>query len=96
MQQSYNIKTTLKNLLNKQNFPVPERFLNIDTLDDRYRFAHLTFGAGINSCAGRQYAILQCTIILAMAMRKFRIDLAPFQRVSPDFPDRITMTLSKI
>lgn len=71
----------------------PTRFFTINTTDERYRYVHLTFGAGLNGCLGRHFAVLQSTIILAMAMQKFRLDLLPYQDIDPDKPQKIAMKL---
>jgi enediyne biosynthesis protein E7 len=79
---------------NPQGFD-PTRFLNVDLLDERRRFTYLAFGAGLHGCAGRNFAILQCTIIIAMLTQKYRMDLIPFYHMNFDFPTTVRMQLYK-
>lgn len=74
----------------------PNRFLGINVMDERYRFVYLVFGAGIRGCLGRHFAILQCTIIMAMVLKRYRLDLVPYQEINPDYPDTIRMTLHRL
>lgn len=65
----------------------PDRFLpeNKGTID---RFAYLPFGAGPRVCIGASFALQEAVIILATAIRSFRLDhldeheVMPIQRVS--------------
>ena len=60
----------------------PRRFLpeNKSTID---RFAYLPFGAGPRVCIGASFALQEAVVILATALRRFRLDLAPGHVVMP-------------
>jgi cytochrome P450 len=92
------ISNTLKHAefwQNPQGFD-PTRFLNIDLLDERHRFTYLAFSAGLHGCAGRNFAILQSTLILALVTNKYRLDLMPFQQLDFMKPEKIMMTVHKL
>ena len=61
---------------------VPRRFLpeNRGGID---RFAYLPFGAGPRICIAASFAIQEAVIVLASAMRGFRLTLAPGHEVMP-------------
>lgn len=74
----------------------PSRFNRIDISDESYRGVNLVFGAGPTSCLGRHFATIQSTIILAMALQKFRFDLIPHQKWNPDRPSEILLSVHRI
>ena len=47
------------------------------------RFAYLPFGAGPRVCIGMGFAMREGVILLASALRRFRLDLAPGHVVEP-------------
>ncbi|PSO26487.1 cytochrome P450 [Bradyrhizobium sp. MOS002] len=47
------------------------------------RFAYLPFGAGPRTCIGSSFALQEATIVLAMLMRRFDLELLPGTRVWP-------------
>ena len=61
---------------------VPRRFLpeNRGSID---RFAYLPFGAGPRICIAASFAIQEAVIVLASAIRGFRLTLAPGHEVMP-------------
>ena len=61
---------------------LPERFMPgaRESID---RFAYLPFGAGPRVCIGMGFAMREGVILLASALRRFRLDLAPGHVVEP-------------
>jgi len=53
------------------------------------RFAYMPFGAGPRVCIGMGFALQEATIVLAMILREFRLELAPGHEVTP--VQRITL-----
>ena len=47
------------------------------------RFAYLPFGAGPRICIGAQFALTEATLVLAALVQRFRVALAPGERVLP-------------
>jgi len=47
------------------------------------RFAYLPFGAGPRICVGAQFALTEATLVLAALVQRFRVALAPGERVLP-------------
>ncbi|PSO21489.1 cytochrome P450 [Bradyrhizobium sp. MOS003] len=47
------------------------------------RFAYLPFGAGPRTCIGSSFALQEATIVLAVLMRRFDLDLLPGTKVWP-------------
>jgi cytochrome P450 len=47
------------------------------------RFAYLPFGAGPRICIGAQFALTEATLVLAALVQRFRLALAPGERVLP-------------
>ena len=56
-------------------------------------FEFNAFGAGVRSCIGSGFALLQMKLILAMVIKRFRLELAPNQFVNPIL--NITMAPSR-
>jgi len=65
------------------------------------RFAYLPFGAGPRICVGAQFALTEATLVLAALVQRFRVALAPGERVlpraivttQPDHPARFVLDL---
>jgi cytochrome P450 len=53
----------------------PERFLS--KAEPRHRFAYIPFSAGPRQCLGMGFAMLEMTIILSRAVRRFELALSP-------------------
>jgi cytochrome P450 len=70
-----------------QLWPEPERFdpdrFAPERVAARPRLAYLPFGAGPRQCIGNQFAIVEATLILARIARRFRVRLAPGQKIVP-------------
>lgn len=47
----------------------------------RHRFSYFPFGAGIRKCIGEGFAWMEGTLVLATIARKWRLSLAPGQRI---------------
>jgi cytochrome P450 len=58
----------------------PERFTD-ERSADRDRYAYLPFGAGPRVCIGGSFAMTEATLLLAMILRDWRLELAGGQRV---------------
>jgi cytochrome P450 len=75
-------------------FPEPDRFLperfSPENEAKLPKGAYLPFGAGPRICIGKSFAMLEAKLILATIARRFRLELAPGQRV--DVRPRITLT----
>lgn len=61
----------------------PERFLP-ERSAGRPKLAYLPFGAGQRMCIGNHFALMEAQVIAAMVLQRFRLELAPDQRVEPD------------
>lgn len=48
-----------------------------------HRFQYLPFGGGPRKCLGHEFAMLEMTIIVAMVLQRFQIDLVPGHPVEP-------------
>jgi cytochrome P450 len=66
----------------------PDRFLP-ERSNDRSRFAYLPFGDGPRICIGKNFAMMEAKIVLAMLASRFRIRLATDHHV--DIDPRITL-----
>jgi cytochrome P450 len=68
-------------------FPEPERFIperwNEDAAAKLPRFAYFPFGGGPRVCIGAGFAMMEATLLLATIAQRFRMHLAPNQRISP-------------
>jgi cytochrome P450 len=68
-------------------FSEPERFLPErweDGLEQRLpRFAYFPFGGGQRQCIGQSFAIMEATLILAAILGRYRLELAPGWRATP-------------
>jgi cytochrome P450 len=61
----------------------PERFLP-EPSASRHRFAYLPFAAGPRACIGRDFAMMEAQLILAMVCQRYRLMLAPGHPVEPE------------
>ncbi len=68
-------------------FADPERFIPerwADGLEQRLpRFAYFPFGGGPRLCIGQSFALMEATLILAAIASRYRVELLPGQRVTP-------------
>jgi cytochrome P450 len=69
-------------------WPDPERFdperFTPDRVAARPRFAYLPFGGGPRQCIGNQFAMFEAQLILAAIARRWRVELLPGQRITPE------------
>jgi len=61
---------------------IPERF-DTENAAHRARFSYLPFGGGRRICIGAAFALAEATILLATIASRYRLTLAPGQRVEP-------------
>jgi len=61
---------------------LPERF-DTENAAHRPRFSYLPFGGGRRICIGAAFALVEATILLATIASRYRLTLAPGQRVEP-------------
>ena len=61
----------------------PDRFLP-ERSRDRPRHAYFPFGAGGRSCVGEDFALLEATLVLAMTLRRFDVQVVAEHLVEPD------------
>ncbi|NJM75703.1 MAG: cytochrome P450 [Acaryochloridaceae cyanobacterium RU_4_10] len=61
----------------------PDRFLP-EQVAQRPKFAYLPFGAGQHVCIGRNFALMEFTMILAAIAQRFHIELVPNQSIEID------------
>ncbi len=72
----------------------PEHFAS-DRVAQRSRFAYLPFGGGPRQCIGNNFAMMEAQLILSMAVRRFRLELAaPVRRKAVHVVIRPDPTLS--
>lgn len=67
-------------------YPEPEKF-RPERFDNAHaaslpKFAYLPFGGGPRACIGKAFAMMEARLILATLAQRFRLRLAPDQRVS--------------
>jgi cytochrome P450 len=60
----------------------PERF-SPERSADRPKFVYIPFGAGPRQCIGNQFALIEAHLIVATLAQRYRLQLAPTQRVDP-------------
>jgi cytochrome P450 len=60
----------------------PDRFLPA-RVEARPRFAWFPFLGGPHQCIGEGFAMMEATLIIAMVVQRFRLDLAPGAVVKP-------------
>jgi len=65
-------------------FPNPEAFDPDRWREDseRPRYAYFPFGGGPRVCIGNHFAMMEATLLLAMIVQRYRVDLVPGQRLS--------------
>jgi cytochrome P450 len=61
----------------------PERFSSANR-DARHRFAFIPFSAGPRQCIGSEFAMMESTLVLAMMMQHYHIEVAPDQAIQPN------------
>lgn len=62
----------------------PDRFMEPRDEDKHRKFAFSAFGGGIHGCMGQQYGFLQLKVILAVILKKYKLEmLSPFPQ--PDY-----------
>ena len=69
-------------------FPEPEAFRPERFADGppaAMRGTFLPFGGGSRLCIGKEFALLEARLVLATVAQRFRLQLAPGQRVAPRF-----------
>jgi cytochrome P450 len=77
-----------KTLWHEPEYFRPERFLpeNRESIE---RFSYIPFGAGPRICIGQRFAMLEAVIILAVVLRRVRLDWPSRQKVMP--LERVTL-----
>jgi cytochrome P450 len=67
-------------------FPNPEGFdpdrWAAERAKDLPRFAYFPFGGGPRTCIGNHFAMMEATLLLAVILQRFRIELCPGQRLT--------------
>jgi cytochrome P450 len=61
----------------------PDRFLP-QNAEKQHKYAYLPWGAGPHMCIGREFAMLEMLIVLAMLFQKYRFELVPGHPVEPE------------
>lgn len=61
----------------------PERWLNGST-DDLPKYAWFPFGGGQRQCVGRDFALTEATIVLAILAERFSFEVAEWQKVAAE------------
>ncbi len=61
----------------------PERFLE-ERSAHRHKFAYFPFGGGPRICLGRQLALVEAQIYLAMLAQRYTLELVPGQKIEPE------------
>lgn len=73
---------------NPRYWPDPERFeperFSEEAVATRHRHAYFPFGGGPRNCLGNRFGIMEGQLILAMIAQRYRIEIAPGQRVEPE------------
>lgn len=73
----------------------PTRMIGFDTSNDKYRFIYLPFSGGVRMCAGRFFAIIESTIMMALICQKYKLEMMPNQVYNQDFPSHTMMKITK-
>jgi cytochrome P450 len=61
----------------------PDRFAT-EAVSKRHKYAYLPFGGGPRICIGNSFAIVEAQIIAAMIAQRWRLELVPNARVTPE------------
>ncbi len=61
----------------------PERFTE-ERVAARPKHAYVPFAGGPRQCIGNNFALMELTIIIAMVVQRYRLDLLPGQKIEPD------------
>ncbi|WP_433476152.1 cytochrome P450 [Spirillospora sp. CA-142024] len=73
--------------MNPEYWPDPEAFdperFTPEASANRPRLAYIPFGIGPRSCEGAALAMVEAELVLAALLKRFRLDLAPGQTVTP-------------
>lgn len=69
-----------ENWKDAENF-IPERFNKGSS--KWHPFAYLPFSGGLRSCIGRNMALVEARIVLAILFKNFRFELVPNQNIKP-------------
>jgi cytochrome P450 len=62
---------------------LPERFLNAP--DSSHPYTWIPFSAGMRTCAGMKFALLEATLVLAAFVRKFSVEVDPSFTIKPKY-----------
>ena len=73
----------------------PDRFLDINMMDARFRYIYVPFSAGIRGCSGRNFAALEATVLIALMAQRYNFKLASNPTINSDNPAAIRLILSK-
>lgn len=61
----------------------PERFAPDGPKDHLHSYAYLPFGGGPRLCIGNQFALMEMQILLALFVRRFRVEAVGSERIIP-------------
>ncbi len=67
----------------------PERFAE-GKGKDRHKYAYFPFGGGERFCIGKQFAIMEGVLVLAMVMQRYRLKLIEGQTIQPEVSFTLT------
>ncbi|MBW4508505.1 MAG: cytochrome P450 [Scytonematopsis contorta HA4267-MV1] len=61
----------------------PDNFLP-EKINQRPKFAYFPFGGGQRICIGKNFALMEATIIIALMSQRFKLELVPNQQIEID------------